>query len=155
MRAVELLVFMLPAYAANMAPPLVTRFWTGWNPPIARRAFGAHKTVLGFTAGVIAAPIVTLLAGHAGWLGLGLRFGLGAMLGDLAKSFVKRRVGIAPGHPWIPFDQLDFALGALALTAGVVPLTVLDVALVLGLTFVGHIAVNHVGHALGLRATAW
>jgi hypothetical protein len=32
---------------------------------------------------------------------------------DSVKSFVKRRVGIAPGAPWIPFDQLDFVIGAL------------------------------------------
>jgi CDP-2,3-bis-(O-geranylgeranyl)-sn-glycerol synthase len=40
------------------------------------------------------------------------------MSGDALKSLVKRRVGIAPGAPWIPWDQLDFALGALVLVWG-------------------------------------
>jgi hypothetical protein len=51
----------------------------------------------------------------AGWLATGLRFGFGAVAGDAAKSFFKRRLAIAPGSPWIPFDQLDFAVGALVL----------------------------------------
>ena len=30
---------------------------------------------------------------------------------------MKRRVGVAPGKPWVPFDQFDYTLGAFALTA--------------------------------------
>ena len=44
-------------------------------------------------------------------LGLGLRFGIGAMAGDSIKSFFKRRTNIPPDEPWIPFDEVDFALG--------------------------------------------
>lgn len=43
--------------------------------------------------------------------------GLGAILGDLAKSFFKRKVGIAPGKSWVPFDQIDYLLGGLLLGA--------------------------------------
>jgi CDP-2,3-bis-(O-geranylgeranyl)-sn-glycerol synthase len=35
-RALELLYFMAPAYAANMASPF-TRYWRGWNGPLSRR----------------------------------------------------------------------------------------------------------------------
>jgi CDP-2,3-bis-(O-geranylgeranyl)-sn-glycerol synthase len=45
------------------------------------------------------------------------RFGLGAMADDSAKSFFKRRLGIPPGSPRIPFDQLDFVLRALIFVA--------------------------------------
>lgn len=37
----------------------------------------------------------------------------GALLGDLVESFFKRRRGIERGSDWIPFDQLDFIIGAL------------------------------------------
>jgi CDP-2,3-bis-(O-geranylgeranyl)-sn-glycerol synthase len=37
----------------------------------------------------------------------------GALLGDIIKSFLKRRIGKNRGEDWIPFDQLDFILGVL------------------------------------------
>jgi len=37
----------------------------------------------------------------------------GALCGDVIESFFKRRRGIDRGKDWIPFDQLDFILGAL------------------------------------------
>jgi CDP-2,3-bis-(O-geranylgeranyl)-sn-glycerol synthase len=37
----------------------------------------------------------------------------GALLGDVIESFFKRRVGKGRGQDWIPFDQLDFLVGAL------------------------------------------
>jgi len=37
----------------------------------------------------------------------------GALIGDIIKSFFKRRVGIKRGGDWIPFDQIDFILGVL------------------------------------------
>jgi CDP-2,3-bis-(O-geranylgeranyl)-sn-glycerol synthase len=153
---------MLPAYAANMAPPFV-RYWKGWNPPIARRSLGSHKTVLGFAAGVCAAVLVTLIQSRIAWDGglvaydawLGLRFGVGAMAGDSAKSFLKRRVGIPPGARWVPFDQLDFVVGALVLTASRASLSWLDVTLILAVTAAGHVFVNHLGYWLGIRDTKW
>ena len=40
----------------------------------------------------------------------------GALLGDIVESFFKRRAGKERGEDWIPFDQLDFLLGALFLS---------------------------------------
>jgi len=37
----------------------------------------------------------------------------GALLGDITESFFKRRIGKDRGEDWVPFDQLDFILGAL------------------------------------------
>jgi CDP-2,3-bis-(O-geranylgeranyl)-sn-glycerol synthase len=163
-RVVQLVYFMLPAYAANMAPPFLGH-WKGWNPPIAPRWLGTHKTVLGFAAGVVAAVIVTAAQSRIAWggaltaydspLALGVRFGAGAMAGDSLKSFVKRRMGIAPGHAWIPFDQIDFVIGALVLTASRASLSLPDMALIVILSAAGHIAVNHLAYWLGVRKTRW
>jgi CDP-2,3-bis-(O-geranylgeranyl)-sn-glycerol synthase len=38
----------------------------------------------------------------------------GALAGDIVESFFKRRLGKERGQDWIPFDQLDFLVGALA-----------------------------------------
>ena len=155
---------MAPAYVANMAPPL-TRYWRGWNRPISARWLGSHKTVIGFAAGLLGA-LATSFVQHAvgydtpiadgnNWVELGLRFGVGAMAGDSAKSFFKRRRGVPPGQPWLPFDQIDFVLGALILVAPYSTLGLGDVVLVLGLSFGGHIAVNHAAYCLGLRDVKW
>lgn len=163
-RLVQLSYLMLPAYAANMAPPLV-KYWRGWNRPIAPRHLGNHKTIVGFVAGVCAGVGTAFvqsrigwsgaLVGHYDWLAIGLRLGIGAMAGDSAKSFAKRRLGIPPGAPWIPFDQLDFAAGALLLLAPRLPLSILDYGLIVAVSAGGHIAVNHVAYGLGIRDTRW
>jgi CDP-2,3-bis-(O-geranylgeranyl)-sn-glycerol synthase len=155
---------MAPAYIANMAPPFV-RYWSGWNRPISQRWLGSHKTVMGFGIGVLAAVAVTFVQSRVAWEGslvaaddwaaLGLRFGVGAMAGDSAKSFVKRRVGIAPGKPWVPWDQLDFVLGALIFTWGCVPLSWPDLATILLLSTGGHILINRLGYWIGIRDVKW
>ena len=163
-RVVQLLYFMAPAYAANMAPPFV-RYWSGWNPPLSQRWLGSHKTAGGFAIGVLTAVAATFvqsriawegaLAASEPWLTLGLRFGVGAMAGDTAKSFVKRRAGIAPGRPWIPWDQIDFVLGALALVWGAAALSWVDLATILALSVIGHVLVNHLAYRLGIRNAKW
>lgn len=164
LRGAQLVYFMAPAYVANMVPPLV-RYWRGWNPPISRRWLGTHKTVLGFAAGVLAAVLAALAQSHLAWagtiavdetwLGLGLRFGVGAMGGDAVKSLFKRRAGIPPGKPWIPFDQVDFVLGALVLVRPVADLTWPDMAAILLVSAAGHVLVNHLGYWLGVRPSKW
>jgi CDP-2,3-bis-(O-geranylgeranyl)-sn-glycerol synthase len=168
-RLVDLLYLMLPVYAANMAPPFV-RFWPLWNAPISRRWLGDHKTVLGFSFGIIAAIVTTHaqswiawdrglidygLIDYDRWLPLGFALGCGAMFGDSAKSFLKRRLSIAPGHSWIPADQLDFVIGGLIVLAFWIDLTALDIAWILAFSFVADIAVNHAAYRLHIRDTRW
>jgi CDP-2,3-bis-(O-geranylgeranyl)-sn-glycerol synthase len=155
---------MAPAYIANMAAPL-TRYWKGWNRPICSRYLGDHKTVVGFAAGVLGALATTCaqhvigrepdLVDYERWVELGLAFGLGAMGGDSVKSFFKRRLGIPRGRRWIPFDQLDFVLGALILVAPRAAIGPADVAILLGVSFGGHVAVDHAAYGLGIRDVKW
>lgn len=164
MRLLELVYFMLPAYVANMSPPF-TRFWRGWNPPINRKRLGDHKTVIGFALGVVMGVLTAYVESRidwdrslwpaASWLPVGVAMGFGAMAGDSAKSFFKRRIGITPGKPWIPWDQLDFPIGALLLVWPLASLGWLDVAIILVFTFVADIAVNHVSYWLRIRETKW
>ncbi|MCW8807961.1 MAG: CDP-archaeol synthase [Rhodanobacter sp.] len=160
----SLLYFMAPAYLANMAPPFV-RFWKGWNQPIHARLLGSHKTVLGFALGVAVALLVTAaqaaLALPVGridyhwWPLAGLGFGVGAMAGDALKSLFKRQRGIPPGKPWMPWDQLDFALGALLLMAVPAGLSAAEVLLILIVTFVGDVAVNRIAFRIGIKDSPW
>ena len=159
-----LLYFMAPAYLANMAPPFV-RYWKGWNRPIHARTLGEHKTVLGYSLGVLVA-IATIavqtgidvdfaLIDYAHWFWLGLAFGVGAMTGDSLKSYFKRRRGLPPGTRWIPFDQLDFALGALLIVGPFSLLGWPDVLVILVVTLLGDIAVNRAAYWLRIKTSPW
>ena len=165
LRITQLMYFMAPAYVANMVPPFL-KYWKGWNPPINRRWLGSHKTVLGFAAGVLGAVLTAALQAHLGWwadavavseswLGLGVRFGIGAMAGDAVKSFFKRRASVPAGARWVPFDQIDFVVGALVLVWPVADLSWGDAAALLFVSAAGHVAVNHVGYWLGVRPSRW
>jgi CDP-2,3-bis-(O-geranylgeranyl)-sn-glycerol synthase len=164
LRFAQLFYLMLPVYFANMAPPFV-KYWSGWNRPISRRWLGDHKTVVGFLLGVAVATVITFiqsliawregLAPYDRWLTLGLACGFGALGGDALKSLIKRRCGIPPGQPWIPADQLDFVISGLVALSLFVTLRPLDVALILAVSFLGDIGVNHLSFRLGIRNTKW
>ncbi len=133
--------------------------------PISERWLGSHKTWLGYAFAVVAATAVTVLqwrldwpgglADYAQWARLGPACGLGAMLGDSAKSLVKRRLGIAPGQRWVPADQLDFVLGGLLALAFWVELGWLDVVLVLAMSFAATVLVNRIAYAIGVKNVPW
>lgn len=170
--------FMLPAYAANMAPVFAKRY--RFAEPLAipvdlglkigkERIFGSHKTVRGFVIGVIAAVftiiIQTALFAYIPYLQeisvifyagvnlayFGVLLGAGALFGDLVKSFFKRRVGIPPGKDWHPFDELDFVIGALAAIALVQPMSLELVITILIISPILHVVVNRLGHSLKIK----
>jgi len=161
---IELLYLMLPVYCANMAPPFA-KFWRGWNRPICEKHLGSHKTVMGFALGVLAAMLVAFIQSRIEWSGnllsyehwpaLGLATGLGAMLGDSMKSFFKRRMKIAPGRPWLPYDQLDFVVGGLLMLSVWVRLSLSDLAWIIAFSFTADIVVNHLSFYLHVRDTKW
>lgn len=163
-RLLALFALLAPAYAANMAPPFV-RYWKGWNRPLHRRLLGEHKTVVGTALGLAAALLVAgvesrfgapaLVAATREWWLHGLLCGVGALGGDAAKSWLKRRRGIPPGGRWVPFDQLDFQVGALLAAGPGAALTALDVAIVLAVGFLGDLAVNRIAWRLGIKPTPW
>ena len=141
-----------------------------------RRLFGDHKTWRGFAVAMVgcavavaierALPIPRRLCAvdYASLdpLVFGGALGLGAMLGELPNSFVKRQLGVAPGATakgarrvvFYLWDQLDLLTGAWPLLAFWVrptaPLVLGSVALALGL----HPIVALLGFVLGARKSA-
>lgn len=144
--------FILPAYLANAAPAVV-----GGGPPLdlgkrfvdGRRIFGDGKTLRGFLGGLAAGTVVGVLQGRP-WAGLMLA--LGAMLGDLVGSFIKRRLNISRGDPAPGLDQLGFVLVALAMVSPIETASWQVVAAVLVLTPPLHLSTNLLGYKLGLKA---
>ena len=125
------LYFFLPAYVANMAPILFKKVKLG-DVPVSVKYFGKHKTWRGIMSAAIVGVIVFWIQKMLYINGfqefavidyrhfsvvVGLLLGLGAILGDLVESYYKRKAQIPEGKPWIPFDQLDFVIGALVLVS--------------------------------------
>src|SRR4030067_2090248 len=114
---VEALKLIFPAYCANAAPVLAgggLPMDFGKNFFDGRRFFGKNKTFKGFFFGLAIGGLVGLteyfLIGYPPLLCLFSP--LGALLGDLAGAFLKRRLNIAPGGLLPIVDQIDFVVGA-------------------------------------------
>ena len=152
--------FILPAYVANATPVVL-----GGGKPIdagkkftdGRPIFGAGKTVQGFVAGLAAGTFVGLLQGIAEgtllhFIALGFLLALGALLGDLLGSFVKRRLGIERGGAAPGLDQLSFVIVAL-LAASPLALPSWEIVLtIIIITLPIHLATNFGGYKLGLKS---
>ena len=163
-RTLQVLYLMAPVYAANMAAPFA-RVLPGVPRPISERWLGSHKTWRGCLLAVLASTLTAWVQARLHWTGdliayddwfhLGVLCGVAAMAGDSAKSFVKRRLGIAAGDPWIPADQLDYVI------AGLLALSIwhrfgwTDVAIVVAISFVGSLLVNRLSARLGIKSTIW
>jgi len=118
---------MFPAYIAN---PTAVVF--GGGKPIdlgkkwkdGRRIFGDGKTfrgLIGGTACGIVIGLIQLQITSLQFLGTFtlvsiITISFGALLGDIAKSFFKRRLGYERGAKFPLVDQLDFVAGAWILT---------------------------------------
>lgn len=167
---------MLPAYFANMAPVIAKKidifaYPIDFNRQISKKPIlGKNKTFRGLIFGVVFAIIIAYLQfllfkteffknlsffDYQNWLLFGFLFGFGALIGDLIKSFFKRRLGIAPGKRFIPFDQTDFVVGALISIMPIFDLTLKTFFVSLVLSFVLHIIVNHIAFYLKIRNEKW
>lgn len=118
------ILILLPPMIANMTPVLLKMKY--WNTPINERLFGKNKTWRGFLGAIIVGTLsyfilVKLnLVNSTNDLSLiilvGFLFSFGAIGGDLIESFLKRKMNIMAGESWVPWDQIDYVLGAIILT---------------------------------------
>ncbi|MBU90356.1 hypothetical protein CMO94_02340 [Candidatus Woesearchaeota archaeon] len=169
--------FILPAYFANMAPVIVKKIFNNLKIPIDfdkkinnKAIFGKNKTFRGLIFGIIFAIITAFIQfifysnnilvdlaiiDYSNWLLIGFLIGFGAVFGDLIESFVKRRLDYEPGKSFIPWDQTDFIIGALIFVYPLVILSLDKVIIILLLSFVLHIIVNHTAFYVGIRKEKW
>ena len=124
------LYFILPAYAANMAPVLAAKVKLPFAVSINKKHLGKNKTWRGMYAGYLMALLILFIQYYLQNTGTfeqynllnyeqinlflyAFLFGIGALTGDFIKSFFKRKISKKPGASWFPFDQLDFIAGSL------------------------------------------
>lgn len=174
----ETLWLFLPAIAANMAPVYFAHYnWlSALNKPLDghrtwrdRRFLGDNKTVRGLLSGVAAGLLVGLMQFYASRLtvlsGISLinysslitaiTFGgllaFSALAGDAIVSFFKRQLNIAPGRPWLPFDQIDFIVSAFLISILFASLTLTHLFIALILIGCGSYLTSHIGVALNIK----
>ncbi len=160
------LYYIFPAYCANGAPVIF-----GGGQPLdggrkfldGKPIFGSHKTYRGFAFGIIIGTFVgwvqEALAPSAGLpkgsLILGFVLSLGALMGDLVGSFIKRRLDLKPGAHLPISDQIDFVLVALLFGLLVEPPSLIAAFIVIVLTGPIHLLINVMAYLLRLKKTPW
>ncbi|MHA2163812.1 MAG: CDP-2,3-bis-(O-geranylgeranyl)-sn-glycerol synthase [Candidatus Thorarchaeota archaeon] len=179
---VELAVWLgLPAWIANSTPVI----FGGGRPidrgrvfRDGRRIFGDGKTVRGLIVGIILGTLTGLVQGivapylqpilaqfvtvtsdmqYVLYMNLPAAFllSVGALLGDLIGSFLKRRVNITSGNPAPFLDQLGFIILALVLAVPFLqPSPEYPIILIL-ITLGIHWISNALGYLLGLKKNPW
>ncbi|MFX1474128.1 MAG: CDP-2,3-bis-(O-geranylgeranyl)-sn-glycerol synthase [Promethearchaeota archaeon] len=80
---------------------------------------------------------------------------LGALIGDLIGSFIKRRLNISRGRSAPVLDQLDFLVGAILLGWIVNQLPLIFIGFLLLVTPIIHLLANIVGYLLKLKREPW
>lgn len=178
----QAMYFFLPAYIANMVPPIagwlkVAEFL---NKPIdgnkvysdKKALFGSHKTWRGLIFGTFVGALTYALQlnlykfdffrdlslfdyMNIKYALFALVLPLGALLGDIAFSFFKRRLKIKPGESWVFFDQADYVFGVFFIMLFYKELFVVigqEIWLVLFITtFFLHIGANFIGYKLKIN----
>jgi len=80
---------------------------------------------------------------------------LGALMGDLAGAFLKRRLAIAPGGLLPVVDQVDFVVGAILFS---LPLSIITLELAVAMLIITppiHLLTNFLAYKLKLKSTPW
>jgi CDP-2,3-bis-(O-geranylgeranyl)-sn-glycerol synthase len=166
---------MLPAYIPNPVAALFgggTPVDFGKNYSDGRRVFGNGKTYRGFAAGVLAGIGVGLLEiWLSGSYNLSylpehtlttvIVLSAGALIGDLVKSFFKRRMGKDRGEKWPVADIYDLVAGALLMLLIFDPgwafanITVPILLVIIILTPILHRSVNIIGYLFRIKEVPW
>jgi CDP-2,3-bis-(O-geranylgeranyl)-sn-glycerol synthase len=168
---VESIWIILPAYAANGLVPLIK----GKKPIDGGRklydgmpVFGKGKTWEGLVFGCFIGSLIGLVEEFAfpylPWeispiplnivpmsLIMGFFLGLGAMLGDMGGSFIKRRLKLKRGQAAPLLDQDDFVVGALVFASFLTQIKIEWVVLLLIITPLFHLIANVVAYMAKIK----
>ena len=162
---IDALWLIFPAYTANAFAVVVK----GRRPLDSGRYFGMQrllgdgKTIEGTAAGVACGILVGMLQLYLQpyvqqsmlTLPLVVLLSIGAITGDILASFLKRRLGMPRGKSFFPLDQLDFVIGALALSSFVYAYDYRIVIILLLVTPPIHYLTNVIGYMLRFKKTPW
>jgi hypothetical protein len=143
---------------ANGAPVIAKNvLGSRWDRPVdggirfndGRPLFGSSKTIRGLLASVVATALCAPLIGLG--VGTGLTIGVSAMAGDLASSFIKRRLDVPPSSRMTGVDQIPESLVPLLVCRKALALDLTDIIAVVALFFVGEVLLSRLLYRFRLR----
>ncbi|MFH1520339.1 MAG: CDP-2,3-bis-(O-geranylgeranyl)-sn-glycerol synthase [Candidatus Micrarchaeota archaeon] len=170
MALLDVLLFLIPIYIANSSPVVL-----GGGIPLdfgrrlndGERILGEGKTIRGFIggilAGTVAGGIVTLyyplpfFVNSQTQFFAGFVLAFGTLCGDALGSFIKRRVKIQSGKPFL-LDMIMFLILALFF---VMPFakgeffTYVNLVFIFVLTLIIHPSMNILANKIGLKKVPW
>jgi CDP-2,3-bis-(O-geranylgeranyl)-sn-glycerol synthase len=138
-------IFAKKIFGSRFSVPLDAgaRFFDG------RPLFGRSKTVRGIVLSIL------FTAAGAPLVGLDLTTGaivaLSAMAGDLFSSFIKRRLNVPPSTQALGLDQIPESLFPMLACRDALSLTTADIALGVGVFFVGELFLSRLLFQAHLR----
>jgi CDP-2,3-bis-(O-geranylgeranyl)-sn-glycerol synthase len=154
------IIYIFPAYAANGAPILF-----GGGRPLdgkaklwGKRIFGDNKTVRGTVSSLLCGLAVGLIEYpffHY-MLPIAVLLAIGANVGDLLGSFIKRRLNVEKGASFPILDQYGFFVFALLFAFPLVHMpSIYGIIFLIVLTGLAHIFTNRGAHKLKLKKVPW
>ncbi len=130
-----------------------------------RRILGGGKSIKGTAAGLFFAFIGVLTISlvfpetgdvlGANYLAYGMLLAVGAILGDFAGSFAKRRLNVPRGKSIFLLDQLDFIIGGFAIGMILVIPSALEVVFLLAFTMIMHVISNRIAYVGKMKKVPW
>lgn len=178
---ISCLYFFLPAYLANMTPPIAKRLKVlnflakpvDFNKNfLGKPIFGSHKTwrgvLLAFLVGFSTAlfqgflynfkffkEISILNYSEINILFFSFIISFSTVLGDLFFAFIKRRLNLKPGAPFLPFDQTNYVISNAIFVGYFFKIRVSVWFFLFVATFFLHIIVNRLGYHLKIHQAKW
>lgn len=170
MALLDLLLFLIPIYIANSSPVVL-----GGGMPLdfgvklkdGKRLFGDGKTIRGFVGGTLAGTVaggivatyyqLPFFANPQGQFFAAFILAFGTLCGDALGSFIKRRVGVESGKPFL-LDTMMFLILALIF---VVPFAkgelfvYTNIVFIFVLTLIIHPLTNILANRIGLKNVPW
>ncbi|MFQ6009901.1 MAG: CDP-2,3-bis-(O-geranylgeranyl)-sn-glycerol synthase [Candidatus Aenigmatarchaeota archaeon] len=166
---------LFPAYAANVFPPLVRgKIKLDENRKLkdGKRILGDGKTLEGIIAGVVMGTaigalewaVMPFINAYSAQFGVvfphmsifvGFLIAFGAVSGDIAASFIKRRIGMRRGESALFADQLDFIAGAIVFSFAFTQISIYMIMIMLVVTPAIHFTSCIIGYKLGVKKVPW
>jgi len=166
---IQMVQILMPAYLANAAPTFLINYKKhvlDFGKKLGKnRVFGDGKTFeglifacfIGFLSGLLLTYVYYFL--NLAWINItpfGYAFiALGAMIGDLVGSFIKRRLGMKRGQNAGLLDMLDFIIGALIFARILIDYSFWIMIISIIITPIIHRLSNIIGYEIGVKKEPW
>ena len=158
MRLLHILPLLVLLTLANGTPIVAKKIFgprfarpldAGFNFFDGRPLFGHSKTIRGILASIFITTVSAPLIGMG--LTIGAIVASAAMAGDLFSSFVKRRLNFPPSSRALGLDQVPESLFPMLACRDAFSLTLSDIALGVGIFFVGELILSRLLYQVHLR----